>query len=212
MDLLGSSWIILGTLPLFFFLGYWGGVLQHSHLSAGDGGNLQDYLPTPHRNVLGTDILGSITPNDITVTIPGGTLALNKTIRVTVLGEFLNNTGLAQVPPQIDLGYGAAGSECILFPATTIGSHPNRRMWRAQWFISAQNSNLLRSVWMDIDFSEFSGSVIVPVLSQNGGRSPFSFPQSFNNTIDQPMRLRVVNQVNNAQYGHRVNCFHVDVL
>jgi hypothetical protein len=201
-------WLLASMLALAFGAGFWGGVLQHAHLSAGDGGILTIYPRVLFRDTTNTLIINSIANNDVTFTVPGGTLGTQRLLRFTISGQLINNTGLAQVPPGITILYGGVNGIAWI-SGTTVPSTSNQYNMEITGHIAAEGATNIQRGMYDCWLQETS--LRGPQQRETDGRTNF-FGFSVDSTIDQPLIIRSNNAVANSLYTFKFTTITVELI
>lgn len=120
------------------------------------------------RDVSQADVTNTAAETTVyTYTVPGGTLSTNKMLRITLIGDSLNNTG-GGVNLTVKLKYGA--TTILSTGATSIGADASRRMVVFTAVLGAQNSASAQTAWGEFKqaaggaggtMAAFSGSAVI---------------------------------------------------
>lgn len=125
-----ESWALWSIVcVLFGMAGFWGGVLQHAHNNAGEGGTLGSYTRLIAKDNTLNTVQGTVAPTDVNaIVLPANTSSASSRIKITACGWFDNTTGLAQTSPTISVRIG--GITIMTLPGVAaIPSGGNSNGW-----------------------------------------------------------------------------------
>jgi hypothetical protein len=198
-------WVWLISAPILFGIGFWGGIIQHSHLTIGEGGTLPSYFRyffTSHTLVSVTNTIVQTTIASFT--LPGNSISQNNRFVWEGLIGWINNTGVALNEPIIILKIGGQVVTQI-GNTTAFATSPNERGGHFMLTLSqGPSSSILqgRSAWTD-SINNTSGN---PVLAD---RITSSLSVTPNFAIDNLIEINVLNVSANVNYttNHRYSSF-----
>lgn len=198
-------WVWVLTLPFVFGIGFWGGVLQHSHLTIGEGGALLSYFRYFFLSHTLVSVTNTIVQTTIaSFTLPADSVPQNSKFVWEGLIGFINNTGVNQNEPIIILKIGGAVVAQI-GNTTAFATSPNERGGHFKLTLSqGPSSSMLqgRSAWTDT-INNTSGN---PVLAD---RITSSLSVTPNFAIDNLIEINALNVTANVNYttNHRYSSF-----
>jgi hypothetical protein len=167
-------------------------------------------ITTPVNGVAGTVIgrsntlVDSVSNNTLTTLsttlIPGSTLSLTRALRITVYGDFLNQTGANQVIPHFQLSYGGTNLLNDTTSANTFATNATRINYVIYCTVQARNSAASQIGWCRLTFggNDQSGNVFVPGIDFVG-----SSTMTVASGSDQNFVVSVINQLNSSNYSTR---------
>jgi hypothetical protein len=206
-------WLLASMLALAFGVGFWGGVLQHAHQNAGDGGTLDLYARVLFRTVsVVTDVGNTVVATTVaSFIIPANTVPEGRGLRLTAHLVWRQNTGLPQNEPSIRWGMGA-----LFFGhvgnTTAFATNVNERSIQVNFRImNVQAGAGIKTLGGNYDFLDAAtgaGSGLVPVIARSLGGDYGGFDW----TVDQTWNLVVTNAVANAGYITRFRAATIELI
>lgn len=109
-----------------------------------------------------TDLLGG------TITIPGNTIGVNGFVRVTIHGDWTNNSGVAQAPPRFRFKLGGVALLDTFALGAVMSTAPNRWGWRADILLQNQGSAVAQFTTMHI-VGQMTDGVSAAAVGSIGG-------------------------------------------
>lgn len=138
------DWIVLSLLALLIGMaGFWGGVLQHSHVGAGDGGSLLAYPRIVSADNTIVEIAGSVAPTELwSFVLPANTLTTSTVVMVELGGDWLNN-GITISPNSPQFHLRLSGSSTLMLNPTVaaLPKQAARHGWVLQFSVAIFNTN-----------------------------------------------------------------------
>ena len=202
-----SGWVLAALFLFAVGVGFWGGVLQHAHLSPSDGGVLGDYPRLLLQDGATVTVVNDAASTVVlTLTIPANTIAVGEGLRIYASGSFLQSTGIDQASPGIFMdfpdGQTVVGIVAGGFPViVTSGS---TRFWALECIVTNQgtsNASARGKLWVT-NVASFTATPLI--LSYSNTLVPCNFG------IDRNLVLRLDLPIASPSYSITKNTVLVE--
>lgn len=178
--------------------GFWGGVLQHSHLNAGDGGTLTTYLRAASVNLTPATINSSVV-NTILASLPMPATQILPTSRLIfeAWGDCIQNTGVAAAAPTFAIDLDGTNVCSIIGATVSLPNSPSAYglYCRGEYQMRNSVASSIRDIFGIIE----QNLTALPALADFKARAESGINFSAGVTIN----VRAQNAVNNALYTTR---------
>jgi hypothetical protein len=160
------------------------------------------------RDVTMNDVVNTTTETTVySFTVPGGTLSTNRALRVSLIGDYLNNSG-GDASFNMRLYYGGVvfGTVGAVAPANA-----NRRSMRGDWLVSAANAanaQVGRHNGMVGGLATINGGGDVSLTTFEGAKNN----GAIDSTVDQPLVVKFEHNVAHASLSARALAVIVEKL
>lgn len=179
-------------------------------LSDNDFAVVAETVQVLDRDVTVAELVSSAAATDLyTLTVPGGTLSTNRTIRVVALGDYLNNSGAGRT---LTCNVVFGGNAIATFTSGSIAASADRRSFRTEAIIAARNAtNAQTGHGHHVLGTTNTGA------SGNAGTPEFNVYGSDNSlakdsTVNQTLSLRYTHSASDANLSLRIHTVHVEIL